>query len=322
MDRGSKRWSVPKLEPIDLNSGPSSRPTPQQGRNTNRNSNRGSISGTAFGKSDFGVQLPAGLPKASSSSDRDRRASKRISRISKLSDVSEVESERARSRIMSGMPDDDGDFRNRRMSRKMSVADQLVEVDQRRMSRKMSMMSAQNLVVFGTKTSFMNRTLEWQQNPETLQKDVAWDDDLKKASNWTQQKKKLNTAVCCKLPSGEHSMLFLLTIIRCTGFCLHSYHLGLLCRSIRTSWSFVHNSCGVHDTLLHLRARICFGPCDCSSFRDGVRQKACLLRHASILRTPHDRFQRSEEHHRPRCSAFRLRCYHGSRPLAHHYHHV
>ncbi|KAF2149219.1 MFS general substrate transporter [Myriangium duriaei CBS 260.36] len=194
----NKRWSLPSLQPLEEGT-KQDRPAPRQHTLNQNKANRGSISGTSYGKSDFGVQLQ---PGGSGSSDRrqsnsDRRQSRRISRISKLSDVSEVESERTRSRHMSNLDDDMPG--NRRMSRRISVADHLVEQDQRRMSRKMSMMSTANSILNGTKVSMMNRTLEWQQNPETLQKEVPWSENLQKPSNWIQQKKKLNTAVASAL---------------------------------------------------------------------------------------------------------------------------
>ncbi|GAM89964.1 hypothetical protein ANO11243_080040 [Dothideomycetidae sp. 11243] len=198
----NKRWSLPSLQPMMETTGssaPLDRPAQRQGAPVKGNkANRGSISGTAYGKSDFGVQIqPAQSDRRQST--QDRRQSRRISRISKLSDVSEVESERARSRHMSGLPDEDLPGNRRMSTRRLSVADHLVAEDQRRMSRKMSMASTANAILLGQKMSMMNRTLEWQQRPEDLQKEVNWDEDLKKPSNWIQQKKTLNTVVASVL---------------------------------------------------------------------------------------------------------------------------
>ena len=155
----------------------------------NSSANRLSMSGTSHGKSDFGVPLTL-------NTNLERRVSKRHSRISKLSDVSEADSNRTHSRALS-MLTTDSDRASHRYSRKLSLTDQLVaEADQKRMSRRSS--TGANSIVNGNRTSLMNRTLEWQQNPETLQKNAPWDDDLKKASNWNSQKKLVNTIMSCE----------------------------------------------------------------------------------------------------------------------------
>lgn len=193
----SKRWSLPALQPLDTTKSDNTSGSRATSNRPNNRNNRGSISGTSYGKSDFGVQI---TPAQSSGGDRrqslnDKRMSRRISRISKLSDVSEVESQRTTSRAMS-MSNASEDFR--RMSRRMSVADHLADDAERRRSRRVSMMSVQSAT--GGRISLMTRTLAWQQNPDTLQKNVPWDDDLKKPCNWDTQKKVINTAVCCEYP--------------------------------------------------------------------------------------------------------------------------
>ncbi|PNS15322.1 hypothetical protein CAC42_5493 [Sphaceloma murrayae] len=186
----SKRWSMPALQalPDNRNSQAAGPPPDKQLPARPPRSQRGSISGTSYGKSDFGV------PMQPAPSTSDRRASRRISRISKLSDVSEVESERTRSRNMSQSVAGDNEPGGRRMStRRMSVADDLAADSERRRSRRMSMLSTASTNRFSVMSRANN---DWMQRPEPHEKPKSWEEDLNKPSNWDDQKKAVNTAVC------------------------------------------------------------------------------------------------------------------------------
>lgn len=194
----NKRWSMPALQPLDTSvsnrnsiqtQGSQEPPSPASARKS-----RGSISGTAYGKTDFGVPT---VPAATSNDRRTSRATNRISRISKLSDVSEVESEKTRSRQMSASMEP-GDHKNRqsRISRRMSVADNLGEESERRRSRRVSLASVSSSV---NRFSMMSRAnIDWQQRAEPAEPPKTWDEDRKKASNWELQKKMLNTGLACE----------------------------------------------------------------------------------------------------------------------------
>jgi len=222
---GNKRWSMPALQPLDTSvsnrqsthtQGSQELPSPASARKS-----RGSISGTAYGKTDFGV------PTVPAATSNDRRASRRISRISKLSDVSEVESEKTRSRQMSASIASD-DRKNHRMSRRMSVADNLGEESERRRSRRVSLASVSSSM---NRFSMMSRAnIDWQQRAEPAEPPKTWDEDRKKASNWELQKKMLNTGLACKSLHHCNYRAHRLTYHhRCHGFLLHfhSFHVFL-----------------------------------------------------------------------------------------------
>lgn len=199
---------MPSLQPLDTSVGnrdstASSNAEPPSPASSRRK--RGSISGTAYGKTDFGV------PTAPAPTNSDRRASRRISRISKLSDVSEVESEKTRSRQMSESvlgSESDMSMNNRRMSRRISVADNLGEESERRRSRRMSMLSVNSGM---SRFSVMSRAnVDWRQEAEPSEPPKSWDEDVKKASNWKLQKKMLNTGIACTLFAVQSTTMFML----------------------------------------------------------------------------------------------------------------
>lgn len=164
-----------------------------------RRQSRGSVSGTSFGKPSPDQPVAAPQPTV-----QDRRASKRMSRLSKLSDVSEAESDKSRGparslSVADTVAEDDSvqplPTPGRRMSRRLSVADDFAAESERRRSRRLSLMST------GSTASRMSRTEraknDWVQGPETGELPRAWADDYKNPVNWSYQTRILNSIVSC-----------------------------------------------------------------------------------------------------------------------------